>query len=115
MLTVCEAMQAAGFSKEEASTKLMQQKVARTLPGHSKSAMKVKTSADLPLIELNCNDNSKSSLSQLMDPSGMHHEEEDIEAWKPKKHRSNYKQAQKKHESYLLGKMNYSMTRREEK
>lgn len=85
MLTVREAMQTAGFSKEEASTKSMQQKVAWTLPGHGKRTMKMKTLRDIPLIELNCNDNSESSLSQLMDPSGMHHDEEDIKAWKPKK------------------------------
>jgi hypothetical protein len=64
-LTVREAMLAAEFTPSEANTKFMQRKVARSLPGSSKSGMK----ENIPLSKVNIATDI-SEASPLTNPSG---------------------------------------------
>ena len=102
-LTVREAMLAAEFSLEEANTKFMQRKVARSLPGKSKGGNKA-----MPLSVIDINRSTSSALSQLTDPSGTTPRNNGNFSPSPprktKKQRLNSKQAQDKRESGLYEK-----------
>jgi hypothetical protein len=75
-LTVREVMLAAGFSSEDAATKYIQRKVARSLPGKAKKTSfreDVMQPPRTPLAAVTFpSSNGSSDVSELTDPSGMH-------------------------------------------
>ncbi len=102
-LTVREAMILARFTKEEANTKSMQQKVSQD--AQKKAATKAMARATVSASELSPpiesidwdNANSPNGVSTLTE-----------EEWKPKKHQLNAKQKQEKHKEALQAKAKYS-------
>ena len=100
-LSVREAMLAAEFPASEASTKSMQRKVARSLPGKSKGGMKTNNLQRPPPVSSVHLDNTVSELSDLTNVLSTNGNFSPSPPRKMKKQRLNSQQAQDKRESDL--------------
>ena len=70
-MTVHQAMLAAEFSSEDANNKVLQRKVARTLPNGSKGELKTSVTESVPVSAVDIDNNTMSDVSPITDDSGL--------------------------------------------